>query len=69
MGTEIRTIPVTAAEFLDRMVATLFGEPPAGHFWLEHLVRVLAQAGPGDDRIWRLFTVEHGATRIPHCTP
>ena len=54
MGTSI-AVAVEAAQFLDRMDPALFGDPPAGHFWLEHLVRVLSESTPERRYPWRLF--------------
>lgn len=61
MGTQIAAAPVQAAQFLNHMDPDLFGDPPAGHFWLEHLVRVLAQTAPGEELPWRLFAAGDGA--------
>lgn len=55
MGTSIAAASVEAAQFLDRMDPALFGDPPAGHFWLEHLVRVLSESTPERRYPWRLF--------------
>ena len=55
MGEQVDIAEVTAAEFLQWMDEALFEAFPGGHFWLEHLVRVLAQAGPAYDPVWRLF--------------
>lgn len=66
VGTQIRAIPIQAAEFLERMDDALFGEAPAGHFWLEHLVRVLAETGPDHDQTWRLYTIQEKGRYAPY---
>lgn len=64
--TESLAIPVRAAAFLERMDPALFAEAPEGHFWLEHLVRVLAETAPDHDRTWRLYTVPSEGEDAPY---
>lgn len=59
MGTHSAPVSVTAVEFLSRMDEAMFQEPPEGHFWLEHLVRALAQPGAGEHP-WRLYAAREG---------
>src|SRR5690606_34284416 len=51
---EAHITEVHAGEVLERCDPGFFQEPPGGHFWLEHLVRVLA-GGSSQDVPWRLY--------------
>jgi len=58
MSGKIEIVPVSATEFLQSMDHALFEEFPGGHFWLEHLVRVLAHWERKRSRFdpeWRLW--------------
>ena len=54
-------VAVTAQEALSLAPAGFFAEPPDGHFWLEHLVRVLAARGGAAeeeaDRAWQFLAL------------
>lgn len=65
MDTESRATQVRAAEFLRRSDAALFGEAPEGHFWLEHLVRVMAETAPDHEETWRLYSMEPEGEQAP----
>lgn len=59
---QIKIAAVSAAEFLKRMDDGFFPDFPGGHFWLEHLVRVLASQRARRDSVWRLWAAsEEGA--------
>ena|GEM_PF-2272276 len=56
---------VLARSALEKAAPGLFDEPPLGHFWLEHLVRTLAERDDASTHPWEICGVEDGSGRIP----
>lgn len=60
MRGRVEIAAVTAAEVLSGMDSELFAAFPGGHFWLEHLVRVLAEVDDDEANLWRLWAAPAG---------
>lgn len=59
--TSVEPAPIAAGEALRLAPAAFFAPAPAGHFWLEHLLHVLAAAPAGAYPDWELFTLPDAA--------